>query len=346
MILIARQLQIPVVAVAIDDPDEPAPFLLAGQAGQEWYLFEPELGLALETETPGHVATWSELQANPGMVRQFDTEASPYPVPESAVTHLVVLIDATPPALSQRMYLLELALPSDAELILTVAPTALQTIVGTATRCAAHCHLDATVRRGEISAYGDSESYPGLIQQLGEEQLPLHLPWPLGIARHRHVTRGIGAGVDDDCRRLYMAVRLSESQISRIHSLESFQTFVAEFSDTLKKAGYDRDVAEAIESMFVAMTAAPLDDPRLMEALIGEIGRSISVTPSVLLMTRRDASMWLGLLSFEAGEYRVAADYFGKRVLSDEGTPWRESAACTTWAARAKRVGVPARVRN
>ena len=52
----------------------------------------------------------------------------------------------------------------------------------------------------------------------------------------------------------------------------------------------------------------------------------IAATRKVLVAMRRDASLWLGLMSFEAGEFRMAADYFDKRVLGDAGTPWRLSA--------------------
>jgi tetratricopeptide (TPR) repeat protein len=39
------------------------------------------------------------------------------------------------------------------------------------------------------------------------------------------------------------------------------------------------------------------------------------------------ATYWLGLLAYETGKFRVAADYFQKRILDvDDNNPWEQGA--------------------
>jgi Flp pilus assembly protein TadD len=61
-----------------------------------------------------------------------------------------------------------------------------------------------------------------------------------------------------------------------------------------------------------------------------EIARGVHLTPELVdaFQTRRDdAAFWLGIISFEQGDYRTAADYFGPMTLDEyPDGPWTNAA--------------------
>jgi Flp pilus assembly protein TadD len=61
-----------------------------------------------------------------------------------------------------------------------------------------------------------------------------------------------------------------------------------------------------------------------------EIARGVRLSPQIVdafQMRRDDAAFWLGLISFEQGDYRTAAQYFGPMTLQayPDG-PWTNAA--------------------
>ncbi len=296
VLLLARQLEIPVVMLARDDASETAPWGLGALVGNQLYVLDPKLGLPIPGPDGDGIATLSQIVADPGLLRQLDLDDEAYRVQASDVESLVALVDATPQSLSQRMRLLELALPSQDKAVLTTAPTALrQRLEG----------LDGIDRVALWTQPYDlyqfrrdwQQRYPTAFREWQREMVPLQAPWPLAFARRQHI-RGIFSDPEDQegARQLYLKERLSDAQIAQIRTAESLQLL--------------------LQRLLGAGSWVP-DDPRILQEML-------KATRDVLRVTRSYASYQLGQIASETGEYRVANDYFGKRILDeDPNSTWR-----------------------
>ncbi|MDA0659185.1 MAG: hypothetical protein O3C60_10115 [Planctomycetota bacterium] len=127
-ILLARQQNIPVVMLGIEDDttNTARPWCPAAWIGGELYLFDMYLGLPLPGTDGKGIATLREIMEHPELLQQLDVEPEHrYPVRGHELKHLSVLIDATPEALSQRMHILEAHLTSTDAMTLTTSPSLL-----------------------------------------------------------------------------------------------------------------------------------------------------------------------------------------------------------------------------
>jgi hypothetical protein len=129
-ILIARQLDLEAVMLAVDDrgPGSRANLWCpAVLIDDKLYLFDSALGLPIPGEDEGSIATLSEVRANPDLLRKLDLEEEnlTYPVAAAQLRSVAALVDATGEALSQRMQLLQTALTGDDALALAVSPSQL-----------------------------------------------------------------------------------------------------------------------------------------------------------------------------------------------------------------------------
>lgn len=128
-ILLCRQLKIDAVMLGIMEETSPVPrgWVAAVPIKNELYLFDTTLGLPLPAKEARGIATLSQVQADPALLRRLDVEGLPaYPVNAAEVKNVVALIDADPAALSRRMLLLESALPSNSRIALACQPSQLE----------------------------------------------------------------------------------------------------------------------------------------------------------------------------------------------------------------------------
>jgi hypothetical protein len=127
-VLLARQQEIDVVLLglpAAKPEDEPRVWAAAALIGDALYLFELELGLPFPGPEGQGICTLAQLKANPELLRQLDIDQHPYRITAKDVERSIVLIDATPDYLSQRMKMVEDNLRSDQRIVLTVEPSQL-----------------------------------------------------------------------------------------------------------------------------------------------------------------------------------------------------------------------------
>ena len=137
-ILLARQQGIDAALLALVDPDDTArarlrPWVVAVLSQGELYLFDPTLGMPIPA--PGGVtrgpagaldlrpATLAQVAQSDALLRQLDVEEYRYPVESSQVQSVVVLLEASPTYLAQRMKLVENQLASGERLVLTTDPS-------------------------------------------------------------------------------------------------------------------------------------------------------------------------------------------------------------------------------
>lgn len=118
--LLARQQGLNVVFLGIEKDGAVRPWLPALVADDKLYLFDTRLGLPIPGPTPDSVATLSEVVENDTLLRKLDLDAEhPYPVSADDLKHVVAYVEATPPALSRRMALVESRLTGNHKMKLT-----------------------------------------------------------------------------------------------------------------------------------------------------------------------------------------------------------------------------------
>ncbi len=120
-ILLARQQGLDVVYLGLADNEGAVrPWLPALVQGDKLYLFDTALGLPIPGPTPDSVATLDQVIADDGLLRKLDLDAEhPYPVNAADLKHVVAYVEATPPALSRRMALVESRLTGNRKMNLT-----------------------------------------------------------------------------------------------------------------------------------------------------------------------------------------------------------------------------------
>ncbi|HEY6564357.1 MAG TPA: tetratricopeptide repeat protein, partial [Pirellulaceae bacterium] len=294
--LVCRQLDIPVVALAEDSADEPPPWCVAALIADRLYLYDPAWALPIPGPDGQGIATLEQVVTDPQILRQLDvSDELKYPLGSVELASQVALVDATPQYLSQRMRLLELALPSTDKTILTCAPSALRQ------RLEGHRGIGRVAiwtQPYDVDRFRatDLANYPQLAEELSRDMSPLQPPWPLSFARGQHI-RGIfdDPEYQEGARQLYLKCRLSDAQIDGINTAE--------------------DLQQLLDSLLGAGNPVPED-----AAIVRQI---LQATRNILLTTRSAASWGLGQIAFESGEFQVAIDYFDKRLLSfDTDTTW------------------------
>jgi hypothetical protein len=126
-ILLARQQGLDVVYLGLADNNGAVrPWLPALVQGDKLYLFDTALGLPIPGPIPDSVATLDQVIADDGLLRKLDLDAEhPYPVNADDLKHVVAYVEATPPAFSRRMALVESRLTGNRKMNLTSPGSAL-----------------------------------------------------------------------------------------------------------------------------------------------------------------------------------------------------------------------------
>ncbi len=291
-ILLARQLGINVVMLGIADSEDaaPRPWLPAVLLGDQLFLLDMKLGLAIRGADGRGVATLDQVIDDPQLLSRMTGSAEQtYRVAPSDLRSIVAMIDATPGYLSQRMKVLEAALLGDQKLVLSTVPSALSTALR---RCRGVSRVEiwslpyeAFLQRSSLAAD------PARAAGLAREHALFDRRTPLIRARMLHF-RGQFDNRDDrpGATALYLECRTPQSQIDQI--------------------------GRALRSSSPQASESEPDSQGLGAAL-----------EEYMLRTKQNATYWLGLVAYDRGEYEVAIDYFEKRLLAiDAAGPWQAGA--------------------
>ena len=308
LILLTRQRGIPAVMLGVDDPahDFERPWVVATLIDNQLYLFDTRLGLPVPGPDGAAVATLAEVLEQPELVTGlYADDPSRLGASSTDLQRLVALIDATPTYLSQRMKMIESQLSGDRRVVLSVAATPfrrqLEELPGV-----------AQVRLWLQPYFGyryhrELGNHPELAAELAGESFPFEQHTPLAQARILHFRgrfdpeEGLGGA-----KHFYLETRISNAQI-------------AEMRDQLVNAPLPKEIEQS------GLTEAELqqvkDRIRVQRQAAAEVAQAVART------SKSAASYWLGLLSFDEQEFRVAADYLGKRVLEqDTESRWHTGA--------------------
>ncbi len=322
-LLLARQENLDALLLAVPDPDDPQhasarPWCVAVLIEGRLYLFEPALGLpipgpdGLRLADDGTLtiqpATLREVAADDGLLRRLDLEPEdPYPLSAEDLKHVVALVEAAPWNLAARMWLLQERLSGKRSLKLVASPTA------QAKRLQGHPRV-AEVRLWTYPyevVLRRQGALPDEIRSQLLAWLPYYTAWPwdslnsLARARVLHLK---GRFEDEEgAIGAYQELRFSDQQLELLR-----KEILAE-------------IEAASQQKPPASGAAQQSMPNIPD--LQTAARELELRIQLLRRAREDANYWLGLITFELGNYAAAIDWLSVRTLqpSPHG-PWTAGA--------------------
>ncbi|GIW91618.1 MAG: hypothetical protein KatS3mg109_2050 [Pirellulaceae bacterium] len=300
--LLLRQVSIPSVLLAVDRPESPfgpVPWAVGVLIGQELYLFDPELGLAIPTGEDQGIATLAEVIRKPDLLRRLDISQSlRYRIQAEDLEHLVALIDASSEALSLRMRLIERQLTGEHRMVLTVDASGLKRQIEGISGITAvrlwRIPLDAELFS---QAYQEQRRRDSRLEdQYRAERYMFSGLSPLMQARQLHFRHRFEPWENrPGAVAKYMEVRQPEAQIAKLPTDVDLQ----------RQFGLQQRPGEPVE---------------LWQA-------RLAGSQQALRTARYHASYFLGLLHYDNGDYESAANWLRKRTLEDSPeSPWRNGA--------------------
>ena len=312
---LARQQGLDAAVLAVNDPaapdKPPRPWVVAVLIGGEAHLFDPALGLPIPAadglgRTPQgglaiRPATLAAIAADAKLLRQMDADGREYPWKAEDLERLAVLLEASPAALSRRMKAVEGQLTGEQKMVLSAAPS-LQ---------AERWRALPGVRDVRLWAlpYETFQQRLALPPNLVAMRLMMLVPYygtaeygkQLRLGRIRQL-KGRFAG-DESAAVALMQARAADAELADIERKIAKQ-YYEKAKPGLEQVPREQQAAAQQRLQNMAEYAASLEIAAYVRA-------------------KQDASYWLGLLSFERGNYAAAADYLLRRTLeaSPDG-PW------------------------
>jgi tetratricopeptide (TPR) repeat protein len=297
---LARQQQIDVVLLAVQDDSFPGgsrPWLAAALVDERLYLFDAQLGLPIPGPDGAGVATLQQVREDPQLLRSLDLGQSYiYPFDADDLDNLVVLLDASPEALSRRMKIIDanptsgqqLTLSIDADdLVQRLAACGLRDVELWPTPYKTWIYRRALMRRAE----DDVE----LIRSLFFEEWLFNGDTPLIRARQQYF-RGNFDKQDDreGAKALYLQARVPNTVIAKIST------------------------SPKIQQQLGIVRGRENDQQWEIHLQSGEM---------IVIRSKQNASLWLGLIHYSTGRYDDARVWFQTRCLEAyEDGPWTASA--------------------
>ena len=320
--LLARQAGLDVVLLATPDPRNPKqlrPWVTALVSDGELYLFDYTYGLPIPGPGGKGVATLSQAAADDAILRQMDTADRPYPRRAADLEKIVVLLEASPGYLEQRMKLLETQLTGRDRIVLSTSPAAVAE------------KLRAIKHVGEIKVwplpYEVLEQRrtltPEMQRAAAMERMPFSIPAdPEEDAKHLQV--------DDAQRRRHPVYALRLARLLQLRGRFGK-------TDALRPSNqHGADLSAVAQRGATAYYLLALPGSDQLNELIRDQQDKIEIARGRFLskefvdafqQKRDDAAFWLGVILFEQGDYQTAAQNFGPMTLDAYPTgPWTNAA--------------------
>lgn len=302
MMELCRQAKIDSVLVSVRPKEGAAkPWAVAVLIGKDAYLFDPQLGMPLPAANHQGVATLTQLQQDPALLRQLDLDAKDsYWVKEEDLKSLEVIISASPEELSQRMARLEKQLPESRRLSTSVDISKLETRL---------------------------KDFP----QLGQLSL-----WRVPFESYLyHTGRGLRLNTDEEFRQeweretMYLFGPVA-FQISRPNQF--LPTTIISQARQLELAGKFETTDAGPGAIPLLMESRPperaiedLPYSTQMQRQVGLEGqlakdpvvrrKQLEYFASCIQRQRENVSYWIGLCQYEKKNFPVAIDWLQKRTL-------------------------------
>jgi len=300
-IQLARQQQIDVVMLALDDPRQvprPRPWLPAALIDDQLYLFDAELGLPIPGPDGTGIATLQQVRENKELLRSLDVGSSyPYAAARADLDRVVALIDAASGFLSLRMKLVESQATTGQQLVLSVDPSELAKRLrecdGISSVGLLQTPYETWIYRPALARRANDDVE--LIRRLLLDEWIFDGMNPMVQGRILHLRgRFENEGQKEGAKAFYLKARVPNVVIEQI--------------ETSPDAQRSLGIVRGREN-----------DQQWQAKLQGQ--------KTIAARVKSNCSFWLGLIHYETGRYEAASDWLNIRVLeAAEDGPWTAGA--------------------
>ncbi|MGI8982310.1 MAG: tetratricopeptide repeat protein [Pirellulaceae bacterium] len=278
------------------------PWLCGVLVQGQLYLFDAQLGLPILGPGGSGIATLEQVVADTDLLRAMDIPGeAPYPVTNTELQGIQVLIDAEPESLTLRMKLLESVLIGDKRVVLTCRPSEEEKQVGQCQHIKRvsiwRISLEALLFQRALAE--QRHRNPALLAAHFKETY-MFFP-PNGLAEGRHLQfAGLFDAQEEEGKpgacQVFAGLRMPNSTIESLETSSEARRLLGMREDVLSK------------------------DPNLRQKQIADL-------IDIARMNKNHTTYWIGLCHFDAGEYKVAAEWFQDRTLGgNQDSPWLHAA--------------------
>jgi tetratricopeptide (TPR) repeat protein len=277
----------------------PRPWLAAVLVGERLYLFDPRLGLPIFGAGGHGIATLEQVLADPQLLAALTLDDTHrYELDPADLKEILVLLDASPTALSRRMKAVEQQLTGKYRVALTVSASA---TAAKTQRCRGISDVALWSVPFETEWYQQAQAD----RREKDDRAAMEHELEFGIfslrvalvqARYLHFRGELESqGEKPGAKALYLQSRLPQEQLNAFTSSEEIQ----------KQLGFtrDKDVRDVIWQA------------------------RLKSSQHMMQQAKRHATYWLGLAQYDSGKFDAAVEWFERRTLEGSpGSPWLSGA--------------------
>ena len=304
---LCRQVSIPafVLALQSDETGELTPWCVGVLAGDEVYLFEPELGIFVPGPDQTGIATLAQARSDESVIRRLNVPGFfDYPLTTRDIQQSTALLNVIPIGVSGRMRLLESGLTGDRRMVVYSDIDALAEQIDAVSGIAGvrmwrvpmlaevyRAALDRAAQRDPIFSFWYFSRWAILDAGVGPSE-------SLARGRWQHLQ---GQFEDDDvegikgARSLYLKQRAPEFEIEKLDIDVDLQIAY----------GIRRELGMATEVY----------------------ERQIEQVQGIMRLGKRTATYWLSLIQYDDQRFENAENWLSKRALDEEQLSFWEPAA-------------------
>lgn len=261
--------------------------------GGELYLFEPQWGLPIPSQSGDGIATLREAKQNPAVLRRarLPGRFDEYPVSQTDLKNLIALIDLEPFAVGRTMHTLERSITGENRVRLSMDADAFEEKL---------TKIDPTVSVRLWNVPWLAHVYNQSLRERLNEMSPFSISYihafgsfitdtPISRARNLHFKGQFENTVEaSGALRAYMDVRVDEQ--------------------TLKDLAYDRDIQASLG--LVRSPTEPIENYQFRVAQAQQFYRR----------SKFDIAIFLAMLNNDLSKLDTANDWLEKRLLAIPGT--------------------------
>ncbi|MCA9216939.1 MAG: transglutaminase domain-containing protein, partial [Planctomycetales bacterium] len=326
-VLLCRQVNIEVLMLGVEQAEgDPAEWLPAVYLGDDLFLFDMDYGTPV-LKSGNIIATLADVIDDPSILSIFDIGDISYRTRRKDLSSVVAMIDATPSALSQRMKMIEDTM-AGRKMKLTVTPSPiakrLRQSKGITRAEIWTLPYEMYARRDKVNA--DPQAASAIIQALSEEQELFDIRNAFssehsGFTRqYAERTRNVDTRVSLIQGRLlhfkgayenaeggefrgatthYFEIRPSDAELKEVTDLAAKIKQEGVLTDSLPQADPDGTETDTVPTP--ELTAE--QKAKQLEQALASLDRAYRI----LAITKENATYWMGLVSFDRGNYKVAS---------------------------------------
>jgi len=348
-ILLARQQNLDAVMLATPDadhPDRPRPWLpaLLQKDGdhEQLYLFDSTLGLPIPGPGGKGIATLAQAVDDPTVLDHLDLDDSHhYPVKTAEARQAIAMIEASPGYLARRMKILESQLVGTERLVLSSSPQEIAARLKKVSGLSSEPQLWTLPYETLNLRLSDAQAPKAVRDIFVLEQSPFLLPAHHGDrlvlepgAQQRALDALMRYG-DSEMAPGEGKLPENESKEERAYrrALKSNRPMDVNFplwAGRLLHFRHEYDGESGAKHYYIASRPADDEIKDYVLELVNDFREPNQTAPEqryamALARRKQDATFWLGLISYDEGEYSAAEDYFKKLTLdlSSDG-PWTD----------------------